>query len=114
MTQHVLTMWRALRALDGRVTLFGAGLHTKWLMRKLAEQALPPPDLIVDEKPQETAIAGVPVKTPPEVDAMTLGLVVVSSDTYAAEMTARAKELWPGKTPIVNLYSDFERPHFQK
>jgi len=114
MTSHIISFWRKQIFEEPDTALFGAGSHSRWLIPKLIENNLPMPKLILDDDPDVTEIGGVKVVKSGYCKDYGIKALVISSDTYAAEMTERAIEIWGGVIKIINPYSGFSDPRFQK
>lgn len=115
MTAHILSFWRRQISEQPDTVLFGAGNHTKWLIAKLRENNLALPKLILDDDPDSGEIDGITVLKSDRYKDCGIKAVVISSDTYASEMTERALKIWnDGRIKVINPYSDFPDPRFQK
>jgi hypothetical protein len=116
MTEHILSFWRQFQAKYNKETaLYGAGSHTKWFLEKLEERQLPLPCMIFDDDPDDLELSGVPVIKSERRNEFKLKALLVSSDTYSIEMTRRASQLWKNTDiDVVNPYSEFPDPQFQK
>lgn len=115
MTKHIMTFWSEQLHACPDTALFGAGSHTKWLLAKLMENNLPMPRVIFDDDPDSGCLNGVKVAHPADYAQFNISVVVVSSDTYAKEMTERAEKIWRNsKVRVINPYSGFSDPRFQK
>lgn len=117
LTPYVRTMWQLLRQRlgdAGRMCIFGAGAHTRWLLSVTAD--LPAPDIvaILDDEPTDESIAGVEVRRPDAVDVDAIDLVLVSSDRWEAELTRRCHELWSDRVEVVQLYRGLPRGPYDK
>ena len=99
----------ALLAAQGvsRIALFGAGRHTRplvrqpWLTHGLRVAA------IIDDRPSTPALAGIPVLTPQQITReLDLHAIIISSECYEAPMYERAKAtLSHLNIPILRLYT---------
>lgn len=114
MTKHILSFWEELTASESPVALFGAGAHSKWFIGKLRENNLPLPAIVFDDDPDSNSIDGVNVVKTERPFDYNVSAVLVSSDTYSLEMTRRALQIWDGGVKVINPYSDFPDPRFQK
>ncbi len=89
-----------------RIALYGAGRHTRRLVRAL--ERVPEIIAIIDDRAgaeggPPSRLWGLPVLTP--ADAVPLGLdaVIISSDEHEAAMLAGAAR-WAGSIPVIPLY----------
>jgi len=114
MTAHVLNLWEKLSASFRKITLYGAGQHSKWLIELIGENNLPLPKAIIDDKPHQNNICSIPVFKSSDFDFATTQILFVSSDFHAKKMTCNAAKLPLGQCRIINPYEDFDQPYFQK
>ncbi len=112
MKEHVLSVWDILSRSYGRLALYGAGKHTKWLLETLESAKSAMPVAIYDDAPPAGTLSGVPALAPDEPSDA--AAIVVSSDLYAAKMQEKAKAIWGGRLPVFVLYSHFANPAFNK
>lgn len=107
--------WRAIaeRAAGRPIAIYGGGRHTRWMLDQLHLQLRsdgPRIAAILDDEPRvRTAVAGIDLRRPAEVDPATVALVVVSSDSIEDQLTRRAAA-WAERAPgharpsVVRLY----------
>lgn len=89
-----------------RIALFGAGRHTRPIVRQPWATFGIRVELILDDQPQRQAIGGIQVARAGETPIPRgVGAIVISSECYQAQLYDRAHELY-GHTglPIVRLY----------
>ncbi len=113
LVSHLLATWAATASLCKDVALYGAGLHSSFLLERIVSEGLPMPKAILDDAPKVQRLRGVPVLRSSEAQEKDFGAVFVSSDAYADKMTAKARSLWPSKT-VVNPYLGFKNAVFSK
>ena len=94
------------------VVLFGAGRHTRWLLGSGWPKSPISIECIIDEHPAVDSIAGIPVRTPEQLQQAapinkTACVVLPSSDAYEAHLIQRAR-LNPvlSSLPIWEIYTD--------
>jgi hypothetical protein len=71
------------------------------------------PCFIADDAPREETLSGVPVLNTKDRAAQKADIIFVSSSHYTDKFSARAKEIWPGKT-ITNPYAFFTNQQFEE
>ena len=106
---YVRAVWRMLHARlahGGRLCLFGAGAHTRWLLGVTEGLPSPPVVCIVDDNPLEATLGGLPVCRPDEIDPGEFDVVLISSDRWEEALTRRAQALWGDTVEIMRLYED--------
>jgi GT2 family glycosyltransferase len=84
-----LERWRAERR---KIAVYGAGMHTAWLLSRLGDRR----DMvaaIIDDVKGGREMAGLPVVAPGEVRSLGIGAIVVSSDAFQEQIMARAAGL---------------------
>ncbi|MCH7885252.1 MAG: hypothetical protein IIC01_08385, partial [Planctomycetes bacterium] len=114
---YVRAVWRMLRyrlGPTGRVCLFGAGAHTRWLVSVISDLPGPTVVCILDDQPKTNSIAGFPVRQADSIDIDTVELVLVSSDRWEEELYARCKQLWGDRVEILRLYEGLPRGPYDK
>lgn len=109
--QIVLDRIRHLRNQYGRIAIYGAGAHTRWLMDVLAKSGAYPDDMpvisaIMDDNAEKCQpIAGMSIQKPEDVDLRVVDAIVLSSDCFQPKMRERLKGLFNGHTPpMQDLY----------
>ncbi len=114
---YVRAVWQVLRyrlGASGRICLFGAGRHTRWLLEVIADLPYPVIDCIADDRPVIETMAGYPVRHPSEIPAESIDLVLISSDSFEAQLAARARAVWGDAVEIVRLYQDLPEGPYDK
>lgn len=114
---YVRSVWRRLAdrlGATGRLALFGAGAHTRWLLSVTAD--LPPLRIpcLLDDNPAEDSLGDIPIRRPADIDVDSFDVILISSDRWEAELAARVKELWGGRYEVVRLYEDVPRGPYDK
>jgi glycosyltransferase involved in cell wall biosynthesis len=111
LADHVRRRWSELK---GDVVLFGAGAHTPWLLGVIDGRPGPNITAILDDNAQPgTDIRGIPVVRPTDVNPAP-GTIVLSTDTVAETLTVRCRELFDGRTRVVNLYESLDPGPYPK
>jgi len=87
-----------LRAHAGRVAIFGAGGHTRWLMECWRERGIPAAVMILDSGGGEVSgeLMGVPVCRLEAVSKLAGALVVLSSKSYEPALASLMEQRAPG------------------
>jgi len=105
----------------GRIALFGAGQHTRWLLAQLARWRAagthgqyPEIVCILDEAPRADRLEGVPVLTPSQFRPDAAPAVVISSDRHTARLANRWKKLGRASVPCLPLYDNLKIIPFDK
>jgi len=114
---YVRAVWRELGlrlGSSGRMALFGAGAHTRWLLGVTADLPALPITCMLDDDPKDAKYLGLPVRRPDEVDTGEITLVLLSSDQWEAQLAARASELWGPSVEIVRLYQNLPLGPYDK
>ncbi len=111
MEAHVCSLWSALSTSHQRIALYGAGRHTQWLLARVKARNLPPPCLILDDNPAESAVNGIPVKKPDAQDADRFDVILASTtfERVATKMKARCDGLWSHAKPTLWPYDFFPK-----
>lgn len=75
--------------------LYGAGMHTKWLLEHF-ENTAKAFDLIIDDQPSTDSIAGIPVMQPSRLESNGNNPIRIypSSDVYEAQMVASLQKIF--------------------
>ena len=90
--------------IEGDVVLFGAGSHTPWLLGVLKGRWRGKISAILDDRAEPgNRIASIPVIQPTSL-VEPPRVIILSSDTLGAELSARARELFGDSVCIVDLY----------
>lgn len=114
----VLKRLKALASGDNaaQMAVFGAGKHTAWLEKLLAQQTgIPAVTAVLDDAPdgKPEYFGRRPVHAdrfnPTQVDA-----ILLSSDCLQAQMQARCRTLYGDKVKLVNLYEGLPAGPYQK
>lgn len=114
---YVRTMWRLLAQRlgpGGRMCIFGAGAHTRWLLDVTSDLPSPPIEYIVDDDPKIEAICGHPVRPADGIDPASIDLVLISSDRWESRLADRAKSIWGDRVEIVRLYEGLAEGPYDK
>ncbi len=111
---YVRTVWRMLghRFGDtGRICIYGAGRHTRWLLEAVADVEGPVIDCIVDDGGDgstrggvASTLGGYPVRRPDDVPADSIDLVLISSDRWESRLASRARAVWGDAVEVMRLY----------
>jgi len=102
--EETLFELRDKKLLDGkRLALYGAGLHTR---RLLSSGILPLEafSVIFDDTPGTDSMAGIPVRPTDSAPKHEFDILIISSDTVAEKLCARAKSWVPKNVEILSLY----------
>ncbi len=93
------------------VALFGAGLHTRWLLDQVADLAGPDIDCVLDDREQVgECINGLPVRRPKPEDAERFAAVLISSWHRHGVIERRCRALFGDALPVISLTSDVQLP----
>lgn len=114
---YIRSVWQMLAhrlGEAGRMGIFGAGAHTRWLLSVTSDLPRLPIKCIIDDQPEVPRIEGYDVCRPDEVDVDSLDLILVSSDRWEEELSNRAFGLWAGRIEIVRLYEGLQRGPYDK
>ncbi|MDD4734587.1 MAG: hypothetical protein PHP44_00620 [Kiritimatiellae bacterium] len=113
MARHLLSLWAALHACHSEIVLFGAGLHTQWLLKLLKEAALPMPRWIVDDSADGGAdLSGIPVVKPQSIPPPSVVMLSINQRRLGARLKARCVACWGANVPVVDPYQYFpEKPY---
>ncbi|MBF0528890.1 MAG: radical SAM protein [Deltaproteobacteria bacterium] len=113
MAAHLLAFWEALTSTQARVAIYGAGRHSKFLLKQIRKAGLKEPCMVVDDSPREDDLFGLEVKQAALAPSSAFDLMIISSDIYGRVMKEKAKALWPDKI-IIDPYAHFSDPAFDK
>ena len=114
---YVRAVWRELGlrlGSKGRLALYGAGAHTRWLLDVTRDLPRLSITCIVDDAPNGATYLDLPLRRPGEVDITESDLVLISSDQWEVQLAARAAELWEGQVEVVRLYQDLPPGPYDK
>ena len=104
--QRVRRIWASLPT-DRPVAIFGAGMHTPWLMSQVEDLPGPEVTCVLDDRlPPTGQVAGMQVCRPTEVDPSVLGGVLLSSWHQTGALQQRAEEVFRARVPIIRLDQD--------
>lgn len=104
---YLRSVWQTLRyklGERGKIVIFGAGRHTRWLLSVTESNAGPTVVCILDDNPCETKIAGIPVYHTSQANLDDFDLVLISSDRWEDQLFERAQSLWNQDVEIMRLY----------
>ncbi|MEI6810218.1 MAG: hypothetical protein WCN95_15985, partial [bacterium] len=88
-----------------RIALFGAGIHTHWLLGVVKNVPGPRVVAILDDFADTgNAIAGIPIERPVGFDVRRIDAIVLSSDTSARKFEERVRALFGPVMRICKLY----------
>jgi len=89
-----------------RVLLYGAGKHTRMLLSSGFHRQQNTVVAILDDNRllDKHKIEGIPVMAPSEAHHLSVDAIVLSTDTYQAEMRRRCYEHFSDRWPIIDLY----------
>lgn len=93
-----LAFWKELVAAEpeSKILVYGAGEHTRWLLRVWAEFGLPIPDgIVVSSETHVASFEGIPISSVGSVAPEKIAAVIVSSASYEREMSEVAKSRFP-------------------
>lgn len=102
--QHVISMWQAIITISPHTALFGAGLHTQWLLAVIRELDMPCPTVIFDDAPHAEYMDGIPIRKPDTTTNCTAIVISADPGPITQILTARAETLWQGRIPVIKLY----------
>ena len=114
---YVRAVWRELGLRlgpRGRMALFGAGAHTRWLLDVTRDLPALPIVYILDDAPKGDTYLGLSVRRPTEIDITQFDLVLISSDQWEPRLAARVEELWGARVETVRLYQDLPPGPYDK
>lgn len=114
---YVRAVWNGLRLRlgeTGRLCLFGAGAHTRWLLSVTRDLPLGRPPLIVDDAPSVTEIDGFAVCAAASLSAADVDLVLVSSDRWEGALSVRAEQMFGRAVEVVRLYESLPPGPYDK
>ncbi len=107
---HALNAWKKAVALANkrrcRLTLFGAGRHTRWLLSELSSEDRELISQILDDNPDIEPICGIHIQSPREVDPSDTPLILVSSDRHEHTLAKRCKEVFGRNIKIIRMYGN--------
>ncbi|HLP07707.1 MAG TPA: glycosyltransferase [Opitutaceae bacterium] len=93
-----------LRQVAGHIFIFGAGNHTRALLREWRRLDLPRPAGIVSSQPAESAFESLPVSTPQSLALGASDVLILSSKSFEETMAAIAAETQP-LTPRLSFWN---------
>jgi glycosyltransferase involved in cell wall biosynthesis len=103
--RHALWVWENyVQRQYAEIALWGAGSHTKDLLRRLGEKRLRLPRVIFDHAAQNTTMDGVPVKKPQVSDHSLFDGIVFSSMIYQKLMLESIRNIFGDGMPCIDLY----------
>ncbi len=114
---YVRAVWRELRLRlgpTGRMCLYGAGAHTRWLLSVTRDLGAAWVTCIVDDDPSVTEIEGIEVRRADCKPALDVELVLVSSDRWEEELAGRAREVFGSGVEVVRLYESLPPGPYDK
>ncbi|MFQ5495753.1 MAG: hypothetical protein ACE5EX_10275, partial [Phycisphaerae bacterium] len=114
---YIRSVWRLIEqrlGSGGRLCLFGAGMHTRWLLSITSDLPAPTIVCVLDDDPRESRIQQIPVRRPEDIDPDSLDLILVSSDRWEEELTCRCRALWGDRVEIMRLYEGLPRGPYDK
>ncbi|MCH7526600.1 MAG: hypothetical protein IID39_04110 [Planctomycetes bacterium] len=107
LTPYIRSVWETLAhrlGPTGRMCLFGAGAHTRWLLSITRNLPHLPIECILDDNPAAETLNGIPVRRPAEISIENIDLILVSSDRWEEELVSRCRHLWGDRVAVVRLY----------
>lgn len=107
--QRVLDRTAALLRLSGvrSIALFGAGRHSRPIIRQPWATHGIAVALVLDDNPRLSSMGGVPVARPDAPLPDGIGAIVISSQCYEQQLFERAQRLFGSRgIPIVRLYAN--------
>ena len=114
---YVRAVWRSLahRLGDtGRLFIYGAGAHTRWLLTVTRDLPSPLIACIVDDHAPPEKIDGIDVRRPDDVQAGETDVVLVSSDRWESELAERAAVVFGPGIEIARLYESLPPGPYDK
>ncbi len=95
------------------IALFGAGRHTRPIVRQPWIRYGIAVRVIFDDHPIQSAMGGVPIAKPcPDNLPDAVGAIVISSECYERQLDCRARQVFGGlDLPIVKLYTTDDAPY---
>jgi hypothetical protein len=114
---YVRAVWQMLGhhlGSDGRMCIYGAGAHTRWLLSVTDDLPPLPIECILDDEAPAETLAGLPVRRPDETDPDSIGLVLVSSDQWEERLAESARRHWGDRVEIVRLYEGLPAGPYDK
>lgn len=110
--------WESFRYMAGRqtrVALFGAGVHTHWLLQTVRKCNGPEVVAILDDFAKASIrIAGIPIERAATFDPGRVDAIVLSTDAREAEFEARCQALYGNKVKRWRLYEGLPPGPYQK
>lgn len=94
----------ALRGVAGKTYVFGAGNHTRALLREWRRLQLPALAGLVVTRPDAGEFDGLPVFAPADLSLQQDDLLVLSSKSFEEAMAATAAESFP-RTPLLSFWN---------
>lgn len=104
---YVRAVWSRLAdrlSESGRLYIFGAGEHTRWLLAVTDDLSAPPIECILDDRAPLDDVGGIKVRRPDDVNVQTGDLVLLSTDRWENELGERARSVFGDRIEIVRLY----------
>jgi hypothetical protein len=116
MARQASAVWQALTDAGLRIALLGAGHHTRWLLNLLKAHKLFLPCVLLDDNAYAAPIAGMTPVQPETADPKAFDAVVVSADPgpITRLLIERARTLWDGTKPAIELYPGRPDGRFMK
>jgi hypothetical protein len=114
---YVRAVWQMLGhrlGPEGRMCIYGAGAHTRWLLSVTDDLPPLPIECIVDDEAPAETLAGLPVRRPDETDPDSIDLVLVSSDQWEKRLVESARRHWGDRAEIVRLYEGLPAGPYDK
>ncbi len=102
---RVREVWRSLAERNrGPVALFGAGTHTPWLLKQVADIPGVEVSCVLDDRIAiSETVAGLAVHRPPQIDPKQLSAVVLSSWHQTDALARRADELFGRSVEVIRV-----------
>jgi len=103
--KHAIWVWEyGIEKQCSEIALWGAGRHTRELLRRLSERELRLPCIIFDRDAHITMLCGIPVKKPQTGDRDLFEEVVLSSMIFQDSMRQDVHRIFGEDTPCLDLY----------
>ncbi len=110
---HIVSQWKLFSRNTEKIVLFGAGMHSRWLLEILKKNKLRMPHLIIDDNASENSIMGVPLLKPEDLNGVHPDLIILSSDVHQSRFRKRCEELFP-TAELLDMYDGFPSGPYDK
>ncbi|MBU0717430.1 MAG: hypothetical protein KJ749_04205, partial [Planctomycetes bacterium] len=114
---YVRAVWQMLEhrlGTAGRMGIYGAGTHTRWLLGVTDDLPRLPIECVIDDGAEQKMLGGLAVCRPNEVDIEAIDLILISSDQWEERLVDRAREHWGDRVELVRLYEGLPAGPYDK